>query len=113
VTGRGPPYRVNWAPEAWEEVHALAVFERRPIMRAADELAYHAEVETRNRKPLRRLLEELPAATWEVRIRSKYRPAVRHLSRRRARKRAEDRRDSPGYHQGDRNHRGRTQERAM
>jgi hypothetical protein len=49
------------------------VFERRPVMRAADELAYQAEVETRNRKPLRRPLADLPDATWEVRIRSKHR----------------------------------------
>lgn len=49
------------------------MFERRPIMRAADELAYQADVETRNRKPLRRPLEDLPAATWELRIRSRHR----------------------------------------
>jgi len=73
VTGRGARYKVEWAPEAWAEVHALKVFERRPIMRAADELAYEAEVETRNRKPLRRPIDDLPAATWELRIRSKHR----------------------------------------
>lgn len=42
-------------------------------MRAADDLAYQAEVETRNRKPLRRPLDDLPAATWELRVRSRYR----------------------------------------
>jgi hypothetical protein len=41
-------------------------------MRAVDELAHQAEVETRNRKPLRHPIE-LPDATWEVRVRSRHR----------------------------------------
>ena len=70
---RVPRYEVEWTAEAWVEVHLLRVFERRAVMRAVDELAHQAEVQTRNRKPLRHPLEELPAATWEVRVRSRHR----------------------------------------
>jgi hypothetical protein len=73
TSGRDPPYKVEWLAEAWAEVMALKVFVRRPVMRAADELAFQAEVETRNRKPLRQPIADLPDATWEVRILSKYR----------------------------------------
>jgi Txe/YoeB family toxin of Txe-Axe toxin-antitoxin module len=73
VTGRSAPYSVRWTAEAWAEVNSLKVFERRPVMRAVDELAYQAEVETRNRKLLREPIADLPDATWEVRIRSRHR----------------------------------------
>ena len=73
MTGRVPQYDVEWTAEAWTEVHLLRVFERRAVMRAVDELADQAEVETRNRKPLSRPIAELPDATWEVRVRSRYR----------------------------------------
>ena len=66
-------FEVEWTSEAWAEVQSLPVFERRPIMRAVDDLRHEAEVETQNRKPLRKPLEELPEATWEIRIRGKYR----------------------------------------
>ena len=42
-------------------------------MHAADALVYEAELETRNRKPLQRPIEDLPTATWELRVRSKHR----------------------------------------
>jgi Txe/YoeB family toxin of Txe-Axe toxin-antitoxin module len=73
MSKRVPRYRVEWTEEAWAEVHLLKVFERRPVMQAAEELAHEAETETQNRKPLREPLEELPEATWEVRIQAKHR----------------------------------------
>lgn len=66
-------YKVEWTTEAWTEVHLLRVFERRAVMRAVDELSRQAEIDTRNRKPLRHPIAELPDATWEVRVRSRYR----------------------------------------
>jgi hypothetical protein len=29
---KGPPYRVEWADEAWAEVLRLKAFERRPVI---------------------------------------------------------------------------------
>ena len=49
------------------------VFERRPVLQAADKLAHQAETESENRKPLREPLQDLPDATWEVRIQAKHR----------------------------------------
>jgi Txe/YoeB family toxin of Txe-Axe toxin-antitoxin module len=64
---------VLWTEEAWAEVQALKVFERRPVMQAADELVHQAEIETGSRKPLEKPLTDLPEATWEVRIQAKHR----------------------------------------
>jgi Txe/YoeB family toxin of Txe-Axe toxin-antitoxin module len=66
-------YRIEWAPEAWAEVHALKVFERRSVMQAAEGLMRGAETETPNRKRLKEPLDEIPEATWEVRIQGKHR----------------------------------------
>ena len=77
-----PSYEVEWTAEAWTEVNLLRVFERRAVMRAVDELAHQAEVESRNRKPLRHPIAELPDATWEVRVRSNHRVlyAIRRMA---------------------------------
>jgi len=64
--------------EAWTEVHLLRVFERRAVMRAVDELSHQAELETRNRKPLRHPIAELPDATWEVRVPPRYHQGGRY-----------------------------------
>jgi hypothetical protein len=49
VTRRVLLYKIEWATEAWTEVQALRVFDRRAIMQAVAELAHQAESETQNR----------------------------------------------------------------
>jgi Txe/YoeB family toxin of Txe-Axe toxin-antitoxin module len=73
VIKRAPLYKVEWATEALTEVQALRVFDRRAILQAAAELAHQAESETHNRKLLREPLEDLPEATWEVRVQARHR----------------------------------------
>ena len=55
------------------EAHLLSAFERRAIMRAASDLASGAEIESRRRKRLREPLDDLPEATWQVRVRGRHR----------------------------------------
>src|SRR5688572_15956105 len=63
-----PRYTIEWAPSADAELAALHVFDSRPIVRAVRELAHEAETETRNRKPLLQPIENVPEASWEIRV---------------------------------------------
>jgi mRNA-degrading endonuclease RelE of RelBE toxin-antitoxin system len=65
---RPGPYRLEIESRVDEELDALRAFDARPIVRAIDELEHHAELETRNRKPLRKPIADLPGASWEVRV---------------------------------------------
>jgi mRNA-degrading endonuclease RelE of RelBE toxin-antitoxin system len=62
------PYRLEVESRVEEELDALRAYDARPIVRAIEELEYQAEFETRNRKPLRKPIAELPSASWEVRV---------------------------------------------
>ena len=63
-------YDLVWDQEATAELAALRPFERKIVVATVErQLRYQPDVETRNRKPLREPLEELPEATWELRIR--------------------------------------------
>jgi mRNA-degrading endonuclease RelE of RelBE toxin-antitoxin system len=64
------PYNIEWAPRAAAEFDQLRAFEAKAIHRAIEWLAYQAETRTRNRKPLGEPLEDLPEASWELRIRA-------------------------------------------
>ena len=58
-----------WDEEAMAELAALSAFQRRIVVdNVEDQLRYQPDVETRNRKPLREPLKELPQASWELRI---------------------------------------------
>jgi hypothetical protein len=70
-------YPIDWSDEAKANVQSIPVFERAAVIAAVDDLAHQAEIETRNRKPLRRALEDLPEAVWEVRVAGKYRVLYR------------------------------------
>jgi len=61
-------YEIEWSEEAEADLVALAVFKRPAVVTAVEELRHEAEVETRNRKPLRRVLPRLPAAAWNLRV---------------------------------------------
>ena len=61
-------YEIEWSDEAQSDFRALSVFQRQPVESAVDRLRHQAEVETRNRKPLARLVDQLPAARWSLRV---------------------------------------------
>jgi mRNA-degrading endonuclease RelE of RelBE toxin-antitoxin system len=61
-------YEIEWSEEAKADLRRISAFARGPVMAAILELRTQAERETRNRKPLREPLEDLPEATWQVRI---------------------------------------------
>ena len=63
-------YVVIWSDEATAEIEALHSFFWPPIEKAAALLEHQAEVETRNRKRLRRegLPDGFPDPTWEQRV---------------------------------------------
>jgi len=61
-------YELEWSEEAKADIRRVSAFARGPVMRATEELRARAESETRNRKPLREPLEDLPEATREVRV---------------------------------------------
>jgi hypothetical protein len=61
-------FSIEWAPDALADVERIRPFDARPIFAALAEIRHQADVETRNRKPLREPLEELPDASWEVRV---------------------------------------------
>jgi hypothetical protein len=65
VPGR---YSIEWAPRAETEIDEIRAFDARPILTAVNQLRNEAEVETRNREPLRAPLPELPEASWEARV---------------------------------------------
>lgn len=62
------PYEIEWSEEAKSDLEQVPVFRLGGIVKAVEELAHHALIETRNRKPLAQPLEDLAEATWEVRV---------------------------------------------
>jgi len=65
-----PGYVIVWSEDAKAEIETLPAFRWPPIEKAVAHLADQAEVETRNRKRLRRetLPPEYPDPTWEQRV---------------------------------------------
>lgn len=61
-------YRIEISASAADELACLRAFDQRPIVQAIRRLADQAEVATKNRKPLREPLHQLPDATWEIRV---------------------------------------------
>jgi hypothetical protein len=63
-------YVVNWSERALDDLEKLRSFSWLPIEPAVALLEYQAEIETRNRKRLRRhgLPLEYPDPTWEQRV---------------------------------------------
>jgi addiction module RelE/StbE family toxin len=68
------PYDIVWDEQAKAELAGLRVFERNVVTGAVErQLRHQPSVETRNRKPLREPVGELPETTWELRVRGDYR----------------------------------------
>jgi mRNA-degrading endonuclease RelE of RelBE toxin-antitoxin system len=63
-----PRYRIEISSRAATELDQLRPFDQRPVVQALRQLVYEAEVETRNRKPLRAEIRQFPEATWELRV---------------------------------------------
>lgn len=61
-------YEIEWSEEAQSDLAALSVFQRPRVAAAVERLRYEAEIEARNRKPLQRMLDQLPAAEWNLRV---------------------------------------------
>jgi hypothetical protein len=61
-------YEIEWSDEARSDFLALSVFQRPRVALAVERLRHEAEVETRNRKPFQRVLPQLPAAGWNLRV---------------------------------------------
>ena len=63
-------YELVWDEAAKAELAGFSAFLRRIIVDAVEnQLRHEPDVETRNRKPLREPLPEVPEAAWELRIR--------------------------------------------
>jgi hypothetical protein len=62
-------YDLVWDEEAKSELAALGSFRRKIVVDVVErQLRYQPEVETRNWKPLRDPLPEVPEASWELRV---------------------------------------------
>jgi hypothetical protein len=62
-------YDIVWDEEAKSELAALNSFRRKIIVDVVErQLRHQPDVETRNRKPLREPLPDVPEASWELRI---------------------------------------------
>ena len=61
-------YEIEWSEEAKADIRRIPAFLRRPVLAAIENLRIQAEIETRNRKRLRHPIDDLPEATWEVRV---------------------------------------------
>jgi mRNA-degrading endonuclease RelE of RelBE toxin-antitoxin system len=61
-------YLLRWDPRAEAELDQLRAFDARPVLAAVERLRHHAELMTRNRKPLRERLFDIPIAGWELRV---------------------------------------------
>jgi len=61
-------YEIEWSDEAETDRQSLSVFARRRVAGAVADLTHQAEIETRNRKRLRRRLGALTEAEWNLRI---------------------------------------------
>lgn len=61
-------YGIDLADEVRIELRRMRPFDARPVYRAIQELRHQAETASRNRKSLQEPLDELPEASWEVRV---------------------------------------------
>ena len=61
-------YEIDWSHEARTELQELPVFSRRRVAVAVQQLAQQAEIETRNRKRLRKPIPGLWDAEWNIRV---------------------------------------------
>src|SRR5262249_42934735 len=61
-------YAIEWSEEAKSDLRRIPAFARRPITAAIEQLRFQAASETRNRRPLKQPLEDLPRATWQFRV---------------------------------------------
>jgi len=61
-------YRIDWSEDAGQDLFELPVFWRRRVASAVDRLVHDAETESRNRKRLRRRLDGLAGAEWNLRV---------------------------------------------
>jgi mRNA-degrading endonuclease RelE of RelBE toxin-antitoxin system len=67
-----PTYTIEFSERAAAELAEARAFEQRMIVAAIRVLRHQAEVPTQNRKRLRAPLDELPEASWQLRV-GKYR----------------------------------------
>lgn len=61
-------YEIRWSDEASTDLEALPAFERRRVATAVENLVHGAEIATRNRKRLDRILPGLEEAEWNMRV---------------------------------------------
>jgi mRNA-degrading endonuclease RelE of RelBE toxin-antitoxin system len=61
-------YEIRWSDDAWADLQALPAFHRRRVANAVDNLVHGAEITTRNRKRLDRILPGLEDAEWNMRV---------------------------------------------
>ena len=61
-------YAIEWSVEARSDLRRIPAFARGPVTAAVEELRSQAANETRNRRRLKEPLEDLPAATWQIRV---------------------------------------------
>jgi mRNA-degrading endonuclease RelE of RelBE toxin-antitoxin system len=61
-------YAIEWSEEAKGDLRRISAFARGPVTTAIEQLRSQATRETRNRRPLKQPLEDLPAATWQIRV---------------------------------------------
>lgn len=63
-------YEIVWDDDARAELASFSAFRRRIVVATVEEqLRHQAETETNHRKPLREHMEDLPAGSWELKIR--------------------------------------------
>ena len=80
-------YEIEWTIESTADTAKVHVFARKLVIKTVEQFRHQAEMPTRQRKPLRRPIPDLPEATWEARVAGEYRilycikegPAVRVL----------------------------------
>jgi len=60
-------YEIEWSEPARADLKALPAFWRRRVGATIAQLAHQAEVETKNRKRLRKRLPDLIEAEWNLR----------------------------------------------
>jgi mRNA-degrading endonuclease RelE of RelBE toxin-antitoxin system len=61
-------YTVEWSEEAKSDLRRIPAFVRGPVTAAIEQLRSQAASETRNRRRLKEPLEDLPSATWQIRV---------------------------------------------
>jgi len=61
-------YEIEWSQEAQTDLRRVPAFLRAALRAEAQRLRYQALFETRNRKPLKLPILELPDAQWQSRV---------------------------------------------